>query len=164
MAEYDTNGDGALDASELEKVPALKNSLKEIDKNGDGKISADEIKQRIEEWQASKVAIMPFNCKVTLDKAPLAGATVTLTPEKFLGPNVQPASGVTNDQGFVAVSMPKEKMPNPNFSGVNVAFYQSANHQAGLGRRIDSRPLQREHRAGAGSLPGTAGAADGNHV
>ncbi len=124
MTDYDSNSDGTIDGAELDNVPAIKNSLKELDKNADGKVSADEIRERIEQWQATKVAIMPFVCTVTLDRAPLAGATVTLVPEKFLGPNVQPASGISGDQGNATVSMPKEKMPNPNFSGVNVGFYR----------------------------------------
>ena len=86
MAEYDTNSDGTIDGAELDKVPAIKNSLKEIDKDGDGRVSEDEIRERIEQWQASKVAIMPFNCKVTLDRAPLVGATVTLVPKNSWGP------------------------------------------------------------------------------
>jgi hypothetical protein len=124
MAEYDTNGDGTIDGAELDKAASLKSSLKELDTNGDGKISADEIASRIEQWQASKVGLMSFSCKVNLDKAPLAGATVTLTPEKFLGTNLLPATGTTNEQGFAAISIAKDKLSNPNFSGVHVGFYR----------------------------------------
>jgi uncharacterized protein YceK len=124
IAEYDKNGDGTIDGPELDSAASLKSSLKEIDKNGDGKISADEIKERIEQWQASKVGLMSFSCRVQMDKAPLAGATVTLIPEKFLGPNLLPATGTTNEQGIAAVSVAKDKLPNPNFSGVHVGFYR----------------------------------------
>ena len=124
LAQYDTNGDGTLDGAELDKVPAIKNSLKEMDKDGDGRISGDEIRERIEQWQASRVAIMPFNCRVTLDRAPLVDAVVTLVPEKFLGPNVQSASGTVGEQGMAMLTIPKDKMPNPKFSGVNAAFYK----------------------------------------
>ncbi len=124
MAEYDTNSDGAIDGAELDKVPAIKSSLKELDKNGDGKITPDEIAHRIEEWQTSKVGLMSFSCRVTLDKAPLAGATVTLVPEKFLGNTLLPATGTTNEQGVATISIAKDKLSNPNHSGVHVAFYR----------------------------------------
>ena len=122
--DYDTDGDRQLSGAELDKVPALKASLDEIDKNGDGKISEEEIVERIEQWQASRIGLMPYMCKIKLDKAPLVGATVTLVPEKFLGPNMLPASGTTGDQGQATLSIAEEKLPRPQYKGVQVGFYR----------------------------------------
>ncbi len=67
---------------------------------------------------------MPFSCRLTLDRAPLVGATVTLIPEKFLGPNLLPATGTSNEQGLAMLTIAKEKLPNPNYSGVHVGLYR----------------------------------------
>ena len=40
-----------------------------------------------------------ISVEVTLDGHPLAGATVTLVPEKFMGPAFKPVSAVTDDWG-----------------------------------------------------------------
>jgi len=86
LAEYDANGDGVLDAKELEKCPPLKLALKRFDANGDGKISADEIAARVRSWMNSGTTIVTGGTHVMLDGKVLAGATVTFEPEKFLGP------------------------------------------------------------------------------
>jgi hypothetical protein len=97
LAEYDTNKDGALDAKELEACPALLSALKKLDKNKDGKLSADEIAERLAYFQQD----MPLDVsvEVMLDGKPLPGATVTLVPEKFMGPATKPASAVTDEGG-----------------------------------------------------------------
>ena len=45
-------------------------------------------------------------------------------PEKFLGPNLQPATGTTGEQGLAMLSVAKDKLPNPNYSGVHVGLYR----------------------------------------
>src|SRR5207302_470790 len=99
MAEYDTNHDGLLDAKELERCPSLKHSLEFIDTNGDKRLSAEEIAARIQMYADSQVALKATGCHVRLDGKPLEGATVTYVPEKFMGPSVRPASGVSNANG-----------------------------------------------------------------
>src|SRR5262249_18714977 len=98
LAEYDTNKDGALDAKELEACPALLSALKKIDKNNDGRLTADEIADRLTYFQQPGMQ-QDVSVEVTLDGQPLAGATVTLVPEKFMGPSTRPASAVTDEAG-----------------------------------------------------------------
>ena len=38
---------------------------------------------------------MPLGCRIMHNGSPLPGVTVTFVPEKFLGPNVKPATGKT---------------------------------------------------------------------
>ena len=64
-----------------------------------GRVTAGEISDRINDWRESKVAIMSLACSATLDGAPLADATVVFEPEKFLGENIKPATGITGPQG-----------------------------------------------------------------
>jgi hypothetical protein len=99
LAEYDTNKDGALDAKELEKCPALREAFKQgLDKNKDGRVTADEIADRMRIFQEEGWMGSVF-VEVSLDGKPLAGATVTLTPEKFLGPSFQPVTKTTEPTG-----------------------------------------------------------------
>src|SRR5438874_8305484 len=99
LAEYDTNKDGALDEKELGSCPALKSALKKIDKNKDGRLTADEIADRLKAFQQQGV-MTSARVEVALDGAPLAGATITLVPEKFMGPSYKPASGLTDPAGW----------------------------------------------------------------
>jgi len=98
LAEHDANKDGALDAKELESCPGLLSALKRVDKNNDGRLTADEISDRLTFFQQQGMQ-MDVTVEVTLDGRPLAGATVTLAPEKFLGPSVKSASVVTDEAG-----------------------------------------------------------------
>jgi EF hand len=104
LADYDANKDGALDAKELEASPALKGAVAAIDQNGDGRLTADEIAARLTRFQKAGM-MTPLSCEVSLDGEPLAGARVTLVPEKFLGPEVQPAAGTTNAAGSAELTV-----------------------------------------------------------
>ena len=104
LAEFDANKDGALDAKELEQCPSLQDAFRQgLDKDKDGRVTADEIEHRLRIYQQE--GMMSFcGAQVTLDGSPLGGATVTLTPEKFLGPSHKPATGTTNPDGFVSLT------------------------------------------------------------
>jgi hypothetical protein len=119
LAAYDSNHDGALDAKELEQCPALRDALKAADRDGDGRLSADEIAARITTYQASRIGLLACACQVTLDGRPLADATVSLVPEKFLGPDVKPASGVSDARGMVVLQTQGAEVP-----GVACALYR----------------------------------------
>ncbi len=119
LADYDRNGDGLLDAAELERCPALKSRLKVLDTSRDGRLSAPEIGARVTAYQESRIGLMAVPCQVTLDGAPLAGAAVELVPERFLGPAVKPASGVSEQDGAVTLHGEGHNLP-----GVQCGFYR----------------------------------------
>jgi hypothetical protein len=102
MTNYDTNKDGFLDAAELEKSPPLKAALERIDANKDGKLSAEEIESRLRTYRDNNIGMMATTARIFLDTVPLEGAKVTLVPEPFLGSAFKRATGVTNDNGYVA--------------------------------------------------------------
>jgi hypothetical protein len=122
MAEYDANKDGSLDAEELTRCPGLLAAKGSMDRDGDGKLSESEIVARLRFYQASRAEVVLFPCRVLLDGMPLAGATVTLTPEKFMGPTFQPATGVTMEGGDAIVSA--EDVRSKGFSGVYCGLYR----------------------------------------
>jgi hypothetical protein len=99
LAQYDSNKDGVLDARELERCPGLKTALPRFDKDKDGRFSRAELEEYFQLWVESKTGLQQALCRVTLDNQPLAGATVVLEPEAFMGDSIKPASGVTDDKG-----------------------------------------------------------------
>jgi hypothetical protein len=119
LAEYDTNKDGFLDADEVKRCPALLGSLKAMDKDGDGRLSAEEIALRVAEMRDSQVGLLRLPCLVTLDGQPLAGATVTLLPESFMGPALKAASGVSDNAGSVRLQVEGQPV-----SGTQLGFFR----------------------------------------
>jgi hypothetical protein len=105
IKQYDKNGDGLLDADELEHCPGLKSQLRVIDTNKDGKLSADEIAERLNMMVEAKIARVGVFIRVNLDEQPLEGATVRLVPEKFMGESVQPAVGTTDKTGIANMQL-----------------------------------------------------------
>ncbi|MEN6497033.1 MAG: hypothetical protein ABFD16_22295 [Thermoguttaceae bacterium] len=122
IATYDVNKDGVLSGPELDKAPALNAAMAKIDADNDGKLTAHEVANRIKQWQASKLGLMPVSCTVRLDGKPLADATVTLVPDACLGPNVQKATGKTDANGQAALSVANP--PEPSLRGVAPGFYR----------------------------------------
>jgi hypothetical protein len=98
IADYDTNKDGTLDAKELEACPGLLSALKRTDRSGDSRLSADEIADRLTLFQDQGMQ-SDVSVDVRLDGRALAGATVTLVPESFLGSSIKSASTVTDEMG-----------------------------------------------------------------
>ncbi len=117
IAEFDTNRDGVISGSELDRCPALKRAAARIDPTGGGKITAAAIAERIRQWQASKLANINVLIVVRIDGQPLAGATVTAEPEKFLGPTLVAAKAVTDSTG----SAPLRMTDKP---GLHCGFYK----------------------------------------
>jgi hypothetical protein len=117
MQLYDTNKDGSLDYTELQKAPGLLAGvaqIKHITTMGNpkadqeirpAKINAADIDARIQAWKDSKLARVTTNCTITRKGKPLVGATVTFVPESFLGSDLKPATGVTNAIGVAVVSL-----------------------------------------------------------
>ena len=101
---YDTNHDGKISGAELDKCPAIKSALAQIDPSGKGEVTAEMISARVQKWIDSKLGKMSLGCRVTHNGVPLAGATVTFIPEKFLGTAIPPATGKTDQSGNAMLS------------------------------------------------------------
>jgi len=125
ISRYDTDGNGAISGAELDASPPLKAALPRLDTDKDGGVTADEVSARVEAWKAMLTGLASFRCHVTLDGKPLAGARVVLEPEQFLGDNVKPASGETNQFGDVSPSVAPEDLPDPSLpGGVHFGLYR----------------------------------------
>lgn len=128
LETYDADGDGRLSTQEIAACPGLEVAAPLYDADGDGALSAAEIEARLNKWRDAKIAIVSLSCKVTLDGRPLPNATVTLTPEGYLGEQINTATGVTGGRGTAVVSIPAEVMPagSEGFRGVNYGTYRVA--------------------------------------
>jgi hypothetical protein len=125
MDQLDANLDGQLTEQELAGAPSLLAARAELDKDGNGSISSQEIADRVKFWQDSRMAILPAKCQIlTKDGRPLAGATVVLEPELFLGGAIHPAFGTTGNNGIAMVSVADENKLSPEFSGLSCGFYR----------------------------------------
>lgn len=98
MELYDRNKDGKLGADELGACPALLVGLPRIDRNNDRTISAEEIQARFAALEQQS-DVKTIDLLVTSKKQPLGGATVTFTPEPFMGDGLQSYSGTTTERG-----------------------------------------------------------------
>lgn len=119
----DQNQDGKVTKEELIECPALLAVFDSLDSDSSQSLTHDEIALRIKGWQESKAGLVSCRLRLMLDGRPLRGASVSLEPVDFLKPGVLPASGVTNDQGYVQVSVAEENLPAPNIRVLNWGFY-----------------------------------------
>jgi hypothetical protein len=124
IAEFDANGDAVIGGTELDRIPAIRVTLDKFDTNGDKQVSAEEITARIEKWQRATIAAMPVNCSVRVGGRPLAGATIVLEPESFLGDQLRPATGITDQSGFAFLSMATADGSTPASGGVQCGLYK----------------------------------------
>jgi hypothetical protein len=123
IEQYDADGNGKIDGEELNKAAGIKGAMQKIDTNGDGAVTADEIYARIEAWEESKVGRTSQSVQVTRNGQPLVGATVKMVPEGFLGDDIQPASGETDQRGVARPKLPAEADPE-GLGGMQVGLYR----------------------------------------
>jgi len=119
LNEYDTNKDGFLDTKELERCPGLKSCLTRFDHDKDGRLSKTELEEGLAEFTVSGAGLTEVLCKVTFDGKPLAGASVTLEPEAFMGDSIKSAKGTTDEQGTARMQADGSSVP-----GCNLGIYR----------------------------------------
>jgi hypothetical protein len=127
---YDANKDGKLSGAELDKCPGLKAAVSKVDPGNEG-VTADAITNRIKAWQNSRLGRMSLACTVTRNGKGFEGAEVKFVPEKFLGDSMIVATGKTDQNGMVMISVPpsgqREDPP-----GVPPGFYRVEIPKPGL--------------------------------
>jgi len=124
IEQYDTDGDGLIQGDELNKAPPLKSALENLDTNQDGGVSAEEIAERVKAWQQTKVGVVSLSCTVTHRGQPLQGATVKFVPEKFLGDEIQAATGQTDQFGVASLNVPADPDLPGGAPGVQCGLYR----------------------------------------
>ena len=118
IAEYDKNGDGKLDAAELEHCPGLKIALFNMETEK-SYLTEEDIAERLRLFQKSKAGLMSARCTVTRDGKGCPDVTVTFVPEKFMGDAIKPGSGISDADGNVDI-----KVAGEPFSGLSLGYYR----------------------------------------
>lgn len=119
----DQNQDGIVTKEELIACPALLASFDSLDGDSSQSLTPAEIESRIKSWQESKAGLVCCRLRLLLDGRPLRSANVSLEPADFMKPGILPAKGITNDQGYVEVSVEEAHLPAPSIRALNWGFY-----------------------------------------
>ena len=117
MALYDANKDGKIDAKELEASPALADGLPRIDSNRDKAIDAAELQARFEKHDGMS-DVVGVDVAIKWKGWPVEEATVTFTPEPFMGEGKQSYVGASNASGGVPLKGQEVEM-----IGLPTGFY-----------------------------------------
>jgi len=116
MAMYDTNKDGKISGDEFRQCASLKAIAK------DGTVTSDVLASLFAKWTDSGIGREGANVRILHNGKQLAGAAVRLVPEKFLGTDIQPATGKTDAFGATILSVPTRDPGEPK--GVSLGFYR----------------------------------------
>jgi hypothetical protein len=119
MEDYDADGDGLITDVESEKCPALKSAFKRIDTDGDQSINSQEFEARIDYFVNADATIISGSVEIKKNSQPVPDATVTFTPERFMGNLIKPSNGVTDANGIAYMSGQEA-----NFPGIYLGYYR----------------------------------------
>jgi hypothetical protein len=108
---YDADKNGSLSKSELAKIPGISEAIAAYDTDQNGSISQEEIAARITDLRKHGVGLTRLTCDVTLNGRGLNNATIDFEPESYLGDEVEPATGITNDRGIAQMAIPPDRLP-----------------------------------------------------
>jgi hypothetical protein len=135
MAEYDKNGDGSLSQEEFNASPGLVVASGRMDADGNGQISEAEVLDYFELYEEADLTLEAVTVTVSLDGAPLEGATVTLVPESILGDSTRPAVGVTDASGQC-----KPVAAGAKYPGAQIGLYRvSVSKDAGGREQVPAK-------------------------
>jgi len=123
MEKYDTDGDGRVAGEELQNAPTLRIAMERLDQNNDNAVTADEVADRVRAWQESRVGRMSGQCLVTYRGEPLSGAKVVFDPEEFLGDEIKPATGTTDEYGMAMISIETDPDDPNDVPGIAPGLY-----------------------------------------
>jgi hypothetical protein len=139
LQEYDSNRDGSIDRSEVEKCPALKSAFAVIDTDKDQKLSRAELVARVTAYRdAGKGALVFANVNVFVKGQPVADHVVVLTPDPAFGSSFMPAEGKTDANGYSPI-----RVTGYEALGVPAGLY-SITVKDGAGNSLGKAPLGRE--------------------
>lgn len=127
ISKYDQDEDGSLSATEVRESPALAHVIKRLDADGNQEVEAKEIESLIRAWQETRVGFVTgYRCRVLYEGKPLAGASVELEPESFLGEAIKPIHGTTNETGLAGLSIDEADVPEnlKPLKGVQFGLYK----------------------------------------
>jgi hypothetical protein len=142
IARYDTNGDGKLDAKELEQSPPLKSMLATIKAQHpehDNSLTADDIAGRVRAWLDGGMTLGCPTIRLLTDAAPLKDAVVTLVPEPWLGSSYKTPTGTTDDNGVARLTPSVASYPGIYVGAYRVTVSKKVNGQETVPPRYNEK-------------------------
>ena len=119
VRDGDADGNGTIEKSEFDRLPALAGAIGDFDQDGNGSVSAAELRRWLEDVKASGIAQQAVEGRVLYRNKPLAHVTVTFVPEPCMGGRIKAAEAVTDEGGFFSAKMPRAK-----YRGVHCGLYR----------------------------------------
>jgi hypothetical protein len=112
--QYDSNSNGTLESGELASCGSLKHFA-----GKKGSLTKEVLRKHVASYveKGPENAVVNVGAVVELGGSPLEGATVTLTPEAFMGSGFEPVSGTTDSRGYV-------EFRSPAGAGIAAGFYK----------------------------------------
>jgi hypothetical protein len=117
---YDSDKNGQLSSAEVKRCPSLADSFALLDLNGDKSLDESELRAAFESFVKQNAAFNMLQIRVSRDGKPLAGVKVRLVPEEFMLGLVEPAEGVTNQDGIASPRINGQQQ-----DGVRLGFYRA---------------------------------------
>lgn len=119
LSQFDTNGDGTLDAQEMTATPGLASGAKLIDADKDGKLSAAELETQFAAYRDQRIGLRTPAFRLTYKNRGVPDAEVRFTPEPFLEGLIEPATAVTDQDGLFYPQSAGQDVP-----GVRLGYYR----------------------------------------
>lgn len=123
LQAFDKNQDQKISRAEAAASPSLLAAFVRGDRDQDKALSKAELEARVQSYGGSGVGLMMVELQVYAGGAPIANATIELTPAEFLGPAIKAAAGQTSALGSVNPSIPAAELPDPTLQGVHCGLY-----------------------------------------
>jgi hypothetical protein len=144
LSSYDTDSSGAISMAEASRSPGLADAFARIDKDGSSSLSQAELLERFQSYQQAGLALFPWSCQVLSNGRPLAGATVTLVPESFMGEGIRPATGQTDSRGVASPVIDES-----DYAGAHFGLYRiEISKKDAAGKELISAPFNEQSRMG----------------
>jgi hypothetical protein len=111
IEQFDKDGSGSLNESELAASPGLLAARASYDKDANQEISHDELEEGLASTSSKATSWATAYFRIMQGARPLAGATIRFVPEPFLGESLHEATGTTDNQGRVSPAVADDKLP-----------------------------------------------------
>lgn len=126
IEQFDADGNGIVDKSELTKAPGLKAAVRMSDLDKDGGLSEEEIYKRLQVFVDSKTSIRNFQVRILHNGNEERGLEVKAVPESFLAEYVEHASDFTNGAGVASPSIDfaDPEIASQGYAGLRLGWYR----------------------------------------
>lgn len=128
MVQFDKNGNGILEATELDASPGLKQIWRQLKSKQDG-LSEEELKKRFETYQSEQAGAVGVQVRLIQGAKGVPDSELTFTPEKFMKDSIPTVIGKTAADGTVTgLTIGQKQVPglSPGIYSVRASTHPNA--------------------------------------